>query len=100
MRNLLAYDTSARLCHISTLGVMGVPSNLVSTLRRQLGDKNSTIYTNPDPSIKSIMSVLLLLFFESISTTKVLSPKSNVGLKIIVGILVPLSVIEILVLLL
>lgn len=102
MQALQAYDTTAtNLGYATTLAAVWIPSNLVDTLRGQLADKNNSIYHNPDPGVNMIMSFLLPSVPSLESTTSSQSPGSaglGPGLKFVIGVLVPVSVIAILVL--
>lgn len=98
MRDLQADNlTDQGLDYITTLGMVWIPSNLVNTLTQQLASRSNNIYHNPDANVNTIMSLVSPLIITSPS----LSPSSTqqgVVLKVVIGVLVPLSAIAVLVL--
>lgn len=103
MQNLEAYDTSAQLGYVTTLASTWIPSDHVDSLRRDLVDNKNIIYNNPNHAINEIMSLLLPSIPPLDSTA--LNPSPNpgsiglkAGIKVIIGVLIPVAAIACLVL--
>jgi hypothetical protein len=58
MQSIQPYDTSSRLGYITTLALAYIPQDLVNPLSLQLHNPYSKLYNNPDPSVKTMMSML------------------------------------------
>lgn len=103
MQNLEAYDTSAQLGYVTTLASTWIPSDHVDSLRMDLVDNKNIIYNNPNHATNEIMSRLLPSIPPLDSTT--LNPSPNPGsiglksgIKVIIGVLIPVAAIACLVL--
>lgn len=52
------YDTAKSLGYNTTLAVFWLPSNLVSSLQLQVTSPNSRLYSNPNPTVRTLMSLI------------------------------------------
>ncbi|KAK5141256.1 hypothetical protein LTR04_002673 [Oleoguttula sp. CCFEE 6159] len=58
MHALQPFDTTKTLGYITTLALAYIPSDMVSQLTLDLHTPVSNLYSNPDPSIKTLMSMI------------------------------------------
>ena len=58
MQYLQPYNTLSSLGYITTLAMAYIPSEMVDKLSLQLLNPNSDLYNNPDPSVKTLMSMI------------------------------------------
>jgi hypothetical protein len=58
MKSLIPLDTSQQMGFITTLALMYIPSNMISTLQLDLHIPTSDVYNNADKSIFSLMSYI------------------------------------------
>jgi len=77
MTAIKPYDTTASLGYITTLALAWVPTNLVSQLQLALHQPLSRAYTNPDPSVNTLM--LMINPTISILAGTTLDPTPSVG---------------------
>jgi hypothetical protein len=58
MQYLKPYNTLGTLGYITTLALAFVPSDMVEPLRLGLMNHNSAVYTNPSPSVRTLMDMI------------------------------------------
>lgn len=58
MNALLPYDTSSSMGYITTLAQAYVPSEMVTALQQALHAPNSNLYSNPDPTVNTLMGMI------------------------------------------
>lgn len=58
MDSIRPLDTTATVGYVTTLALAYIPSDLVNPLSLQLHNPNSRLYQQPDPAIKTLMSML------------------------------------------
>jgi hypothetical protein len=58
MQYLQPYNTLGSLGYIKTLAMAYIPRNMVSPLQLGLTNPNSAIYNHPNPSVKTLMSMI------------------------------------------
>ncbi len=106
MQSLRAYDTTESSAYITTLACFYLPSSNVSSLQSKLENSktrnaNTPLYDNPDPSINSIMALVnpripvtagAILNSEPASAS-ISNDGLSSGLRITIGIIVPVAII-------
>lgn len=58
MKSLVPLDTTSSLGFITTLAMLYIPANMVSTLSLDLHIPMSAIYTNSDPSVQTLVNYI------------------------------------------
>jgi len=58
MDSIRPFDTTKTLGYVTTLALAYIPSDMVNPLSLQLHNPNSRLYQQPDPAVRTLMSML------------------------------------------